>query len=84
MGSHVAGCFGDLPSDDWPYLYLPDLGITPLYASMMAILALIAALTVLGVSSEIRLSVMRRRVRIRICFYSGWFYCSSRASLLPR
>ena len=43
-----------LPSDDWPYLYLPERGINAFYLSMMVILAGLAALTILAVSPEMR------------------------------
>lgn len=42
------------PSDDWPYLYLPERGINGFYLSMMAILATLGTLAILAVSPEMR------------------------------
>lgn len=44
----------DVPSDDWPYLYLESRSVTPFYLSMMALLALFSALVVFGSSREMR------------------------------
>lgn len=44
----------DLPSDDWPYLYLAERGVSSFYVSLMALMALLAALLVFGSSPEMR------------------------------
>lgn len=46
------------PSDDWPYLYLPQRGVTGFYYSMMALLAGLAVVTVLLGSGQMRRSVL--------------------------
>jgi spermidine synthase len=46
-----------LPTDDWPYLYLPGRGISSFYVSMMVILALVSVGGVLAVSPEMRRSL---------------------------
>ncbi|MHB1193329.1 MAG: spermine/spermidine synthase domain-containing protein [Longimicrobiales bacterium] len=45
------------PSDDWPYLYLPERGVNAFYLSTMAILAALAILAILLVSPEMRQSL---------------------------
>jgi hypothetical protein len=47
----------DVPTDDWPYLYLPKRGVTPFYLSIMGILVLIALAFVFGSSKELREAV---------------------------
>jgi hypothetical protein len=44
----------DLATDDWPYLYLASRGITPFYASLIAILGTLSALAVALASRELR------------------------------
>ncbi len=50
-----------VPTDDWPFLYLRDRSLSPFYLSIIGIILLIAALTVFGVSQEMRESVRARR-----------------------
>lgn len=50
----------DLPTDDWPYLYLPERGITPFYLSMMAILIAITVGLLFGASGELREALTTR------------------------
>lgn len=47
------------PSDDWPYLYLPDRGLNSFYLSMMVTLALIGLFAILAVSPEMRGALRR-------------------------
>ncbi len=51
---------GDLPSDDWPYLYLPSPGVNSFYVSMIGILALLSALAIFGASRGMRAGLLRR------------------------
>ena len=51
---------GDLPSDDWPYLYLPSPGVNSFYLSMIGILALLSALAIFGASRGMRAGLLRR------------------------
>jgi spermidine synthase len=44
----------ELATDDWPYLYLHDRGVTPFYASLIAILGTLAAGAVLLASRQLR------------------------------
>lgn len=47
----------DIPTDDWPYLYLSRRAVTPFYASMMSILFAIATAAVFAISPEMRRSL---------------------------
>jgi len=51
-----------VPTDDWPYLYLADRGVTPFYLSIIALIVGIALVTVFGVSPEMRRSLGGRQV----------------------
>ena len=51
----------DLPTDDWPFLYLPERGIGGFYLSLMAIFLLIAIVGVLLSSREMREGLLKRR-----------------------
>lgn len=44
----------DLPTDDWPYLYLQSRSISPFYLSMIAAILGIATLSVFAVSPRMR------------------------------
>jgi hypothetical protein len=46
----------ELPSDDWPYLYLESRSVSPFYLSLMAVFLLIAALAVFVTSRDMRRS----------------------------
>jgi hypothetical protein len=48
-----------MPSDDWPYLYLPQPGISSFYLAMLAILATIGVLSVLLASPQMRHGLLR-------------------------
>ncbi len=50
----------DIPTDDWPYLYLPKRAVTPFYLSMMAILIAISVALVFGSSRELRRALTTR------------------------
>jgi Spermine/spermidine synthase domain len=49
----------DLPSDDWPFLYLQQRGISGFYVSVIALLAGMATAGVFAASSELRASIAR-------------------------
>ncbi len=51
----------ELPTDDWPYLYLPRRGVGSFYLGMMSAIALIAVAGVLAASPELARSLGRRR-----------------------
>ena len=50
----------DLPSDDWPYLYLPERGVGGFYVSLMATFLLIAVVGILMSSREMREGLLKR------------------------
>ena len=50
----------DLPTDDWPYLYLPERGISGFYLSLMATFLVIAIVGVLVSSREMREGLLKR------------------------
>ncbi len=49
----------DLPGDDWPYLYLPERGVTPFYAGTLLLLALLAAGLLAAASPAVRAAPKR-------------------------
>lgn len=49
-----------MPSDEWPFLYLRDRGISAFYASIMGVVLVLAASGVLTASREIRSGLFRR------------------------
>lgn len=56
-----AAALQDVPTDDWPYLYLRDRTLSPFYLSIIGAILLIAVLTIFGISREMRQSVVARR-----------------------
>jgi len=59
----------ELPTDDWPYLYLHTRSISGFYLSLMAAFVVIAVLAIMLVSREMRQSVMTgRRVDLVMLF----------------
>ena len=52
-----AGPRTEVPTDDWPYLYVSRRGVSVFYLSLMAILGLLSLLAVLLASREIRASL---------------------------
>ena len=48
----------ELPSDDWPYLYLRNRGISGFYLSLLAVFAVVAVVGVLLASREMRASLL--------------------------
>ena len=48
-----------LPSDDWPYLYLPSAGVDSFYLSMIGLLALVSVLAIFGASRGMRSGLLR-------------------------
>jgi hypothetical protein len=51
----------ELPSDDWPFLYLAERGVGGFYLALMAVFGGVAVLAVLIASREMRESVLSRR-----------------------
>jgi SAM-dependent methyltransferase len=49
----------ELPTDDWPFLYLRTRSLTPFYLSLIVTFLLIAALSVLIASPEMRSAIAR-------------------------
>lgn len=49
----------DVPTDDWPYLYLRSKTITPFYLSIIAAIVVISAIAVFAISKEMRASVRK-------------------------
>ena len=62
------------PSDDWPYLYLPEKGVNSFYLSMMAILGLIGVVAVLSVSPEMRTALRQGRGVDLEMFFFGFAF----------
>ncbi|MGZ4809929.1 MAG: spermine/spermidine synthase domain-containing protein, partial [Thermoanaerobaculia bacterium] len=52
----------DMPTDDWPFLYLRNRGISSFYLSLIAIIAMIASAAVFAVSREMRTTIRERRI----------------------
>jgi hypothetical protein len=50
----------DLPTDDWPYLYLPEQGVSGFYLSLTATFLVIARVGILLSSREMREGLMQR------------------------
>ena len=50
----------DLPTDDWPYLYLPKRGVGGFYLSLMATFLFIAVVGILVSSREMREGLLKR------------------------
>jgi spermidine synthase len=50
----------DVPTDDWPFLYLRERGISTFYLSLIAAIVSIAAIAVFSVSREMRESIRAR------------------------
>ena len=51
----------ELPTDDWPFLYLPRRGIGSFYVVLMAVFAAVSVAGVFLASGEMRESLVRRR-----------------------
>jgi len=51
----------ELPSDDWPFLYLAERGISPFYLRLLAVFAVLSLLAVALSSPEMRRSLSRGR-----------------------
>ncbi|MGH2569798.1 MAG: spermidine synthase, partial [bacterium] len=54
----------DLPSDDWPFLYLRERGISSFYASLIAVFLGIACVAILSASKELRAGLRERRAAV--------------------
>ena len=50
----------ELPSDDWPYLYLRDRGLSGFYLSMMGAVAVVALAGAFAASADLRRSIAGR------------------------
>ena len=50
----------DLPTDDWPYLYLPERGLSGFYLSLMATFLVVAVVGILVSSREMRQGLLER------------------------
>ena len=50
----------DIPTDDWPFLYLKNRGVSAFYLSLIAAIVAISALAVFGASGEMRESIRAR------------------------
>jgi len=59
----------DVPTDDWPFLYLNGRGISSFYLSLMGIILLISAAAVLVASREMRASVAGRAIDIEMFLF---------------
>ena len=51
----------EVPSDDWPYLYLATRGLTPFYLSLMAAILVLAVVGVGAASAPMRRSLLSGR-----------------------
>jgi hypothetical protein len=51
----------EIPSDDWPYLYLRDRGVSGFYGLLIALFTLLSLLGILVASREMRASLTRGR-----------------------
>lgn len=60
-------------TDDWPYLYLKGRGFTPFYVEMILVVALLAVLSILGVSKEMRSGAVRGQVDFEMLCLGGAF-----------
>ena len=59
----------NIPTDDWPYLYLNERSVTPFYLGLIAIFAAIAAIAVFTISGDMRRSIREGGVDIEMfCF----------------
>lgn len=62
----------NVPTDDWPYLYLQSKTISSFYASVMIAMLLIAGMAVFSVSKEMRAS-LRGRADIEMFLFGAAF-----------
>jgi hypothetical protein len=65
-------------TDDWPYLYLRERGVSSFYASLIAILGLISAAAVFGASRQMRTF---RGVDLEMCLLGAGFLLLETASV---
>jgi hypothetical protein len=52
--SNAPAAATNVPSDDWPYLYLRSRAITPFYAGIVAVIALVALISVVAAGGRLR------------------------------
>jgi SAM-dependent methyltransferase len=63
----------DLPSDDWPFLYLERRGVTPFYASLIALILALAAASVWLVSPRASAGLRAGAVDLEMLLYGAGF-----------
>jgi hypothetical protein len=63
----------NLPTDDWPYLYLERRGVSAFYLSLIGIFAVLSIASLLVVSPELRASVLRGRIDKEMFFFGMAF-----------
>jgi len=64
----------DVPSDDWPYLYLEQRGVSAFYLKLMALFLAIAVASVFLVSRQLRASARRwRTVDVEMFLFGAAF-----------
>lgn len=71
MASRVAAEV-NIPTDDWPYLYLQKRTISPFYLSTLAVMLLVAVVSLFAVSREMRES-LRRGVDVEMFLFGAAF-----------
>src|SRR5437773_2567073 len=59
-----AAALEDVPTDDWPFLYLRQRSLSPFYLSIIGAILLITTVTIFGSSREMRQSVTERSVDV--------------------
>ena len=59
----------ELPSDDWPYLYLRKRGLSGFYLSMMAAVAALALVGAFAASPDLRRSVAGRSIDVEMFLF---------------
>jgi predicted membrane-bound spermidine synthase len=59
----------DMPTDDWPFLYLKGRGVSSFYLSLIAVIATIAVAAVFAVSREMRETLRERQIDWPMFFF---------------
>jgi hypothetical protein len=73
----------EVPSDDWPYLYLSGRGISRFYVSMIASILALSVFAVALVSPRVRLGLRSGHAVDWGCCCSAWRSCSWRRRPSP-
>jgi len=64
----------EIPTDDWPFLYLQERGVSTFYLTLMAIFTLLAVFTVAAVSRDVRASLRRwRNIDVEMMLFGAAF-----------